>query len=230
MNIFAVCLDCVLVLVIGILALIGMKKGFFRGLVGIFGIALVTLVSVMFSGVVSNALNNAFGTTDALTNFFTNYFNGIGGFGEVVAADQLEEVIATTLNMPVYLVHIVIYKLFPVTITEGQTIAQILGSSFAPMLMDFVVGTILFIVATLILNSCTKLFTQAVDKVPMLSYSNGLLGMLLGALKGLIIVVLIAYILSFLPYSTVQTAISESALFSRVSEYFVPRLALLFAA
>lgn len=230
MKYCSLALDCLMILFIAIMAVVGMKKGFLKGLVGIIGVIAVTMLTALFSGAVAGLLERTFGTTTAVTNFFTNYFNGFNGFDAVVTQEELATVISEQLGMPVYLVHLFVNKVFAVTVTEGQTVAQALASSYAPMAMEFVVGTVLFIAMTLLLSGITKLFTKAVGAVPMLNYSNGLLGFLLGVLKALVIIALVAYLLSMLPYEKVQTLIDGTTYFSKISEYVVPRLAMIFMA
>lgn len=224
----AIVLDCLLVLFVGIMALIGIKKGFFKGLVGVFGLILIVVLTAALSNVIAMLLDRAFGSTQTVIGWLTRYFNSFAGFKEVVKDGELAAAIAEKLGMPTYLVHLVVDKLVPVTVSEGQTISQALAATFGPLFMNFVVGTILFISQSLLLSVCTKLFTKAVEGVPMLNYSNGFLGMALGVIKGMIIVALVAYVLSFIPYDKVQSVISQSAIFSKISEYVVPRLSLVF--
>lgn len=219
----SIVIDAIVILAILVFAFMGASKGFFKGLIGFIGLGLSLLVAYFLAAPTEGIMEIGFSSTTAITNGLRGYFDGLEGFTTVVEDGQLQESIVTAmqqgLNVPEFLATFIWNKvLITVTGYAGLTVSEILSTVFAKIIMELICGTVIFFVMLIAISIITKIFTDLINKVSMLGYFNTVLGLLLGALKGVIVVMMVAAILTFIPAENVQNIVSQTTVFSALSQ------------
>lgn len=154
-------LDAVAILIVLITALLGCKKGFLRGLVGLISTVAAIVIAYYFSGIVTIFLEDTFQLVTAVE----------GWLAESVSFDlpiSAEEIVAA------------------------------------------VVALILFAFSGALLNLIARVLSGWLENIPILGGMNHLLGLVLGAVKGLVYVCVIVLILAVLPIESLQEAFAET--------------------
>jgi uncharacterized membrane protein required for colicin V production len=218
----SVILDLAAVLFILIITLIGAGKGFLKGLVGIIGIVLAIVVAYFLATPCANLLETLFHTTTALTTKFTNYFQGFEGLNQVAGDASLAQAMTDNLHIPSALSEFIFGKVIVITgYDTSMTFAQIFGKTFAILIMQAASAVVVFIIFSILLSILVKILTAAFKHVALLGYANTFLGLLLGAVKGLIILCLVIFVLYLIPYEKLQSILSETVFIQYVENLLV---------
>ncbi len=195
--------DLLVVAVIGISVFIGYKKGFLRTVAGFLSIVFSLILAMAFQGPVSDALENTviydtvyqtaatvieapFSTTNKITDYGTNELN----LPKKITKNMQKNIDAAADNAE---------KEIAKTVAES-------AMKIIALLLIFAVSRILIFVIMTLINFVTKL--------PLIGWSDGLMGALFGVFRGMLIVYIIfaviTLIASFSPDNFWAVAINHS--------------------
>jgi uncharacterized membrane protein required for colicin V production len=204
------------------MTLIGAGKGFLKGLVGIIGIVLAIVVAYFLATPCANLLETLFHTTTSLTTKFTSYFQGFEGLNEAVGDSSLAQAMTDNLHIPSALSEFIFGKVIVVTGYDStMTFAEIFGKTFALLIMQAASAVGVFIIFSILLSILVRVLTRVLNCVALLGYANTFLGLLLGAIKGLIVLCLVIFIMYLIPYEKLQSILSETVFIQYIENLLV---------
>lgn len=192
MNILDIVVICIVVLV----ALIGFSKGFMSSLLSFIGNLGTLIASFYLAKPVTSFLNSIFGISSAIgnalntqiTNYFTDFANLSGS--EIMANHCSASGILKTA-----------FSLFikPETMYESDEILVSSLSNFAGGVITMAISMILcFIIIRLAIFFLAKIFDSIKKKSVAINGLDRVLGLILGAAKGLIFIAIVCIIASLL--------------------------------
>ena len=193
------------VFVIGLLVifgLIGFKKGFFKSVISMLSTIVVIIISIFCASPLARLLNKFYDFTGLIGKGMRNGIASMGAFysqpiPEGVSGAELVNNIPSSTNG--FLKKLMSYALNPLSASDvqGATVAEIVSGAFASVIMLIISGILLFILIKIILAIATRLF-ENITRNRVFGATNKILGLVFGALKGLIIVFIFSIILTFL--------------------------------
>ncbi|MDD5952685.1 MAG: CvpA family protein [Oscillospiraceae bacterium] len=215
----SILLDAVVVAIVVLFALLGLRKGFFRSLMGLIGAIAALIAALTVGRFLSDWLYDTWGRallTDAVTNALAD------------SGASTAEGIATAL--PSYLQPVLDFAggtkgLETLLSASSGKVAGVVVKVLEPAvtnLLMVLLTIVLFLVFLLIVRLLLRLLDR-VTHVPVLRQVNGLLGFLLGMCKGLLIVWLLCILTTaLLPLWSgsgqwLKTAVDGSYLFRTLS-------------
>ncbi len=170
--------DIIIIIMVALFCLLGLKKGFIKSSVGLLSLAASMLLAWILYPVLSDLLKNV-GVNEALESFLS------GKIGQ-----KTTEAI-TSLGIPDFL------KGFAQS--AGDTAATSTAKPIAGIIVSIVSFVGVLILSRIIIFIVSK-FLNVVSKLPVVNGFNRFLGLLVGFLKGVLIVyVLLAVMVAFLP-------------------------------
>lgn len=218
MDIVAIILDVAVFVFFLIFALVGLKKGFLRSLVGIISTVLAVVAAIYCAPHLVKALENGFSVCTNLTNKLAETFSETEGAELMFSTENLQTYV-TNLGIPAFLAKLIVNLLGDFENTAGQTVGEVLSSSLSGLIVNAICVVVIFFVVVFLLWLVSKLFTNVLDHIPVLGATNRLLGLLLGVLKALIILYVILMIVGLIPSQTVQSAIDSTVLLKLFRDY-----------
>ena len=202
-------LDIVLILFLLIVAIVGCKKGFLRGLVGLIGTIVAFVIAILCAAPVAEFVENAFGMTSGIAENLEGSLSDIDAFNVPMSDEGLTAALAE-LGLPGFLTDMILDVVAGLQIEGSPTVAQVVAPALAQMLAIAICGVVLFVVAAIVLNLLAGFLSKVLDKIPVVGAINHILGLALGLVKGLIVVYIILAVLSLLPVQSVQDTLAQT--------------------
>ena len=178
----------VYVVIILLFALIGLKKGFFKTLVGVIKSVLSFIASLFLCKPIASILIKTSLGTGIETKLFDAFTEKGGIFATSITESNKGELVSnalTQINIPSIL-HEYITKLvsdyIPVT-GEGVTVASALSSTIAYYIMVVIAFILIFIVVSLLCLLLKKVFA-ILEQIPIISSLNKIFGFVLNGELG----------------------------------------------
>lgn len=204
--------DAGIVIILLIFAFAGMKKGFINSLFGFIGTIVALVVGFVFCTQIASWLESSFGFTTMLSGVFKGWLEGT--FPDMFAIDISSVGLATALEsvtfIPSFIVTLLVQVYEGVSLPAGTT----LGAAVAPVMANFSMQIIsfiaLFIACKIVISILKKFFNNLFESIKILGSINGLLGFVLGAVKGLIFVYILLLISNMLPLGDYQQYLDAS--------------------
>ena len=197
-----VILDVLIVAVLVVFGLIGLKKGFFKSVISIFSTIVILLISFFGAGPLAKVINKIYDFTSLIANRICSGMADMGVFytQEIpsgLSGKQVVENIPASTNG--FLKKLMSYVLNPLSAgdIEGATVAEIVSGAFASIIMLIICAVILFILIKIVIALVSNLF-ENITRNRVFGATNKLLGLLFGAAKGLLIVVVFTIVLTLL--------------------------------
>jgi len=209
--------DVVVVLIVLIFGLIALSKGFFKCLMGFIGTIVAIVLAFTFAKTMSSYFEKWWGWLTKLTQFFTEKFSAINGFDMEITGDLNGDL--SSAEVPAFIVSILIKVFSDTEIPEGTTIAQLIASPLANLLIVAASFLIIFILIRLISVILANTVGLALNKMPVISGINKFFGFVLGIIEGLFLVYFILIVLSFIPVQAVTDMIYNSVLTRFLYDY-----------
>lgn len=197
-----IALDVLIVALIVVFAFIGLRQGFFKSVLSMVSTLVVLIVSIWLASPVAKLINKIYDFTGLIAGKLCTSIAGMGAFysepipAGVSGADLANSIPSNTNGFLKTLMSKVLNPLSAGEV-EGATVAEIVSGSFASVIMAIIAGILLFILIKIVLSLATKLFDN-ITKNRVFGFFNKILGFVLGGLKGLLIIVLFAFILTLL--------------------------------
>jgi hypothetical protein len=204
------------------MTLVGAGKGFLRGLVGIIGIVIAIACAYFLATPFANLLENLFHTTTSLATKLTAYFQGFEGLNVAAGDSSLAQAMTDNLSIPSALSEFIFGKVIVITgYDTTMTFAEIFGKTFALLIMQAASGVGLFFIISILLSILVRVLTRVFNCISLLGYANTFLGLLLGAIKGLIVLCALIFVLYLIPYAQLQSALSNTVFIQYIEDLLV---------
>ena len=195
-------IDVAIVALIVIFALIGFHKGFFKSVISMISTFVVLIISILCASPVAKLINKIYDFTGLIAGKLCKTIASMGTFYSdpiqegISGADIVNNIPASTNG---FLKKLMSYVLKPLSANDikGSTVADIVSGAFASIIMIIIAGIVLFILIKIILALATRLFDN-ITRNRVLGTANKVCGLAFGAVKGVLIVVVFAIVLTLL--------------------------------
>ncbi len=201
-SFLGVAIDVVIVAIVAVFGLIGLKKGFFKSVLSMISGVVVIVACIFLAGPTARLINKIYDFNGLLGKRLCKSIAGMGTFysqaipAGVSGTDLINAIPASTNG---FLKKLMSYVLKPLSASEveGATVADIVSGAFASIIVTVVAGILLFILIKIIIALASRLFDN-ITKNRVFGATNKLMGLLFGAIKGFILVLVITITLTLL--------------------------------
>ena len=194
-------IDIVIIALLLILGLIGLKKGFFKSILSFFSFATCLIVAIWSAKYVAGWINGLYDFSNLIGNkiskslinsneFFAQSINVYEAGGK----DALISAIPGETNGVLKQIIKAVFSSSSVDMTSTNTIGSIVGSSLGNICMIVIAGILVFIVLKIAVSLLTKFF-EKMCKTKVIGGMNKIFGLILGLLKGILIVATVNVVL-----------------------------------
>lgn len=191
----AVIVDIAAIVIILIMAIVSGVKGFMKCLIGFIGTVMSIVLALLFCKAVSSFFQNQFGWLSSLSDFFCERFSSLDAFN-VPISDASE---LTDMNVPAFIVSVVIEAFSSSPIPEGATAAELIAPVLAQYLLNIISFAIIFLLIKLICFILNKTLGEVVRGIPLVRSVNALLGFLVGAVEAVLLICAVLAVISLIP-------------------------------
>lgn len=197
------------VVLVGILVfgLLAAKKGFVRCFFGFISTIVALAVAFLFMNAVIGWTDGLFGLQTWFNDACVGALDNVVGFDVDISAGGIAA--ALEGKLPNFLITLIVDSVADKTLPYGTTVAMVAGEALGGVVTGFVAWLALFIVTKLVLKLLEKLVSSIVESLPIVGAVNSLLGFVVGALEGLLIISGVVAVLSFLPIEGLTTFFNE---------------------
>ena len=201
-SVVGITIDVLIVALVAIFALIGLRKGFFKSVLSMISTLVVIIISIIFASPLAKLINKIYDFTGLLAGKLCSGIASMGSFYSeaipegVSGKDHVNSIPSSTNG---FLKKLMSYVLEPLSAgdVQGSTVADIVSGAFASIIVTIVAGILLFILIKIVLSIASRLF-ENITRNRVFGGLNKLLGFAFGAVKGFIIVVVFAIVLTLL--------------------------------
>ncbi len=194
--------DVVIVALLVLFGLIGFRKGFFKSVLSLFSTLVVIIISIACAGFFANLVNKLYDFTGLIADKLHGGIASMGTFysqaipAGVTGKDLASGIPASTNG---FLKKLMSYVLEPLSASdiEGLTVAEIVSGSFASIIMLIICAIVLFILIKIMIAIASRLFDN-ITRNRVFGAANKLGGLAFGVAKGLLIVIIFAFVLTLL--------------------------------
>lgn len=209
-------IDLILMAVLAVIIFISVKRGFFKTLFDLVGYLLALTLARSFSGVLAQNAFDGFIRKGAYS-YLEHSLQGIGTTDYVTQAKQVTEAIPEWLRglMEIlgYNEDVLINQISATDFKGSNLVETLMNSVVEPVgvaLMQFVLFVVLAIVLLIAARFLVTLLNKIVKKLPVIKKMNAALGGVLGFLKGGIIIVVAASLLSLIASASDNSAFIDT--------------------
>lgn len=199
--------DALALVVLLTFAFTSLKKGFIRCLFGFVSTFVAIIFALLLMKSVLSWTNGLFGLQDAMASGLESAFSKTDAFNIDVSAVGLET--ALEGKVPTFLQGIIVDSFGNASLPAGTTLASIVGGAVANLGATLIAFLLLFIIIKTLLKLLSKALSSVVEKLPIVGTLNGLLGFLVGAIQGLLIVSAVVAVLSLFPSQNITAFFNE---------------------
>lgn len=204
----AVIVDLVVIAIILVMAIVSSAKGFMKCLIGFIGTVMSIVLALLFCKAVSSFFQNQFGWLSSLSDFFCERFSSLSAFN--VPIEDAKDL--TNLNVPAFIVSVVIEAFSSSPIPEGTTAAQLIAPVLAQYLLNIISFVIIFLLIKLVCFFLNKTLGEAFRTIPIIRSVNGILGFVVGVIEAVFLICTLLYVLSFIPADGVGEFIASTVI------------------
>lgn len=190
-------IDIIIIAILVIFAIIGLKKGLFKSVLSIFSWVVCLAIAIFTAKYVARWINSLYDFSGLIGNgiskslmknneFFGQSINVYQSGGK----DALINAIPGNVNKLLKQLIKVVFSNTKVDMSSTNTIASVVGSGLGHIIMVVISAILVFIVLKIAVALLTKLF-DSMAKTKIIGGLNRFLGLVLGLLKGCMIVVII---------------------------------------
>lgn len=206
------------VIVLALFAILGLKQGFVKSFLKTFGTLLALLFAVLLCSKFADFLQDKFGLLDTMSNW-------VSGLLSKNNSDLLNKTWGEVSTQP-DLTGIIGWVVGKIVSNNGITIeaTQTLNSVISPVLGRYALLAIsilgLFILFKIIFFIIGQIF-KALSKIKLIGFTDKLLGLLLGLIRGIIFIQLFCILVNLIPIDAVKTFagwLNESVIVNIVSK------------
>lgn len=191
-------IDIIIVAIVVIFAIIGLWKGFLDSLLKFIGSLGALCLAIFGARPVLDFLDGIFHFREPLGNVCVNLLGGSfdQSLLDIVLNASTHQTVIDTLNADglTLVERLMVSIVNGANLDAGLTVGQVLANSLGTILGCIIVGILIFVIVKFIVFLLAKLFDT--KEKPALSGINRVLGMALGAIKGVVFVVVAYLVLS----------------------------------
>ena len=202
-------------------AVIGLKKGFFKQLFGMCSLLVALAAAFFLSPMVTGLLNDHTSLHDRAEAFAAEKIDGFLGKYDAESGTQVEEALSKSY-LPESFVRGLIEKVDAgVAVTREEYVSRLSGSA-ADYTVKVCGVAVTFLAAWLVLGIVLAIL-GVLDKLPVIKEANHGLGLLLGLIKGVLIVWLLCNVIAAIGHTefgqSLAQTITEDPVLSTVYNY-----------
>lgn len=195
-------IDIIIIALIVIFGIIGYVKGFFKSVISMVSTIVVLVLSVLLANQFATLINKIYDFTGLIAGKISKGVASMGVFySQAIPADvsgaEIAEQIPPTTNSFLKTLMTKVLKPLSASQIEGATVADIVSGAFASIIMTIIAGILIFVLIKIVIALVSRLFDN-IARTQVLGYVNKIAGLAFGAIKGLVIVVVFAGVLTFL--------------------------------
>lgn len=194
--------DVAIIAILVIFGLIGLRKGFFKSVLSLFSTLVILIISIFGASYLAKLINKIYDFTGLIAGKLCTGIASMDPFysqaiPEGVSGKDLVNSIPASTNG--FLKKLMSYVLEPLSASDvqGATVADIVSGAFASIIMLIISAIILFILIKIIIAIISRLFDN-ITRNRVFGAANKLCGLGFGVVKGGLIVVLFAFVLTLL--------------------------------
>ncbi|PWM73593.1 MAG: hypothetical protein DBX59_04615 [Bacillota bacterium] len=211
--------DAVIVGIIVVFALFGFIKGFASMLLKFLAGFISLVLALVLCGRCAVVLNNLFSLTDALANSLSSSLGGV--FGEELMSlpvSAFTEGTAAGAALPKFVVNLLLKLASDSSVPADIAVIDVLAPAFAYYIAA-VIGFFVTYILLRVLFFLLSRFFRNVNKIPVLGAANRLLGFVLGAAQGFLVIYVLLSLIGILPFAFLdgfKTLLASSAVASGI--------------
>lgn len=206
-------IDAGIVIVIAICAVSSAKKGFVECFFGFISTILAVVAAFMFMKGVLSWTEGLFGLQGVIEEAVIGWLDKVAGFNVDVSAAGIEAALADK-NLPAFLIDAVVASVGNEELAIGTTLAVVVGRTIAEFTATLAAWFLVFLLTKLLLKLVRGLLNSIVEALPIIGSLNHLLGLVVGAIKGLLIVCAVIAVIALIPAEGLNTFLSECTIAS----------------
>ena len=184
------------------------EKRVYRLLFGLISTVVAVSLAFMLAQPVLEWTGGLFGLDPLIKSGCVSALGNIEGFNTSIAAADLASALAAK-GLPEFLVNAIVQSVGAQELPTGTTLAMVAGEALGAFASMLVSGLIVFVLAKLLLRIVRGVLTRIVRAIPLIGSLNSLLGFVVGALQGLLIVSGILAVLALMPNEGLMSFLSE---------------------
>lgn len=197
-------LEVLALLIFVVSIIIGAKKGFIKSLISTFGTLLSLIFAVLLCSSVAKVLENKFLLVTKISSKLTGVLSGI--FGEELMTTPLslatEDVLSEQFNLSLFLIRIIM-SLKNTDISPDTTLSSIICPVFGFYIVCIISILLLFIIFKIIFFLIGEI-VKKLHSNKVIGATDITLGIVFGAIKGIISINFALMILNFIPLGFIQ--------------------------
>ena len=202
--------DALVIVVIVAFAIVAAKRGFIDCLFGLISTVAAIVVAFILMKPLLSWTEGLFGLQEWLENACVGGLDKIAGFDIDVSAAGIEEALAGK-NLPQFLIDLIVETVGTQELAAGTTLAMLAGTTLGELAATLIAWLALFIIAKLIMKILKSIISSIVESIPIVGSINHVLGFVVGALQGLLIVCAVIAVLGVIPIEGVTVFLSDCA-------------------
>ena len=203
--------DAAIIVIMFMFAVSSAKKGFVECFFGFISTILAVVAAFTLMKGVLSWTDGLFGLQGVIENAVVGGLGKVAGFDIDVSAAGIEAALAGK-NLPSFLISAIVDSVGNQEVPVGTTLAMIVGGTIAEFTATLVAWFAVFIIAKLLLKLVRRVLNSIVEALPIVGSLNHLLGFVVGALKGLLIVCGIIAVIALIPGTEINAFFNECAI------------------
>ena len=200
--------DVVVIVLLVMFAASSAKKGFVECFFGLISTIGAVIAAFTFMESVVSWTEGLFGLQGAIENLAIGELNKIAGFGVDVSAAGIQASLADK-NLPAFLIEAVVSSVGNQEVPMGTTLSMIVGGTIAQFMATLVAWFVIFLLVKLALKLVQGVLSSVVSALPIVGTLNHLLGFVVGAFKGLLIICGVIAVISLIPIEGLNIFLNE---------------------
>ncbi len=200
--------DGIVIVMIVMFAASSAKKGFVECFFGFISTIVAVIAAFTFMKGVLTWTDGLFGLQGVIENAVVGGLGKIAGFDIDVSAAGIEAALEGK-NLPSFLINAVVSSAGNQEVPIGTTLAMIVGGTIAEFTATLVSWFVVFLIVKLLLKLVRGVLNSIVEVLPIVGSLNHLLGFVVGAIKGLLIVCGVIAVLALIPAEGLNVFFNE---------------------
>lgn len=203
-------IDGVALIIILLSFIMGAKKGFVKTFLSVFGGLLSLLIAVLLCSAVARFLETRFGTVTAVSGWLEGVLSNL--FGSDLMNTTLQEANESSLaeaGLAKWLLEIVISYKGTDGISQTITLNKIISPVFAYYIVAFLCIIGLYIIFRIIFYLIGEIVLK-MHSLSLVRITDGILGAVLGLIRGVLIIDILLLLLSVIPIGFMQNIAVET--------------------
>lgn len=193
--------DVAIVAAIVIFAIIGLKKGLIKSVLSIFSWGVCLLIAIFTAKYVAGWINGIYNFSNLIGNGISKnlikmneFFAQSVNVYEATGKDSLIAAIPNNINKALAQLIKVVFNNTDVNMASTDSIGSIVGASLGHVCMVIIAGILVFVILKIVIALLTKLFNN-LERIKVIGGLNKILGLILGALKAALIILIVNIVL-----------------------------------